>query len=117
MIITEDIRTKINDCLIENKKPMSATEIADIIDMTTQKTTAILKQMVLYGEIKTCVINNNNKKYKTYVYNEYVDNDVVIDYEIASKKEEIRFAIEEFFDKVAIFIEKSVDFFILYWYN
>lgn len=117
MIITEDIRTKINNCLTENKEPMCATEIANVIDMTTQKTTAILKQMVLYGEIKTCVINDNNKKYKKYICNEYMDNDIVIDYEIASKKEEFCFIIEETFEKIITFIEISIDFFMWYWYN
>ena len=117
MYIAEDVRIKIEDCLTKNNKPMSATEIANEIgDISTQRATAILKSMVYYGLIKRCIITTDNIHYAKYTHNDY-EEEIVIDYEIASEKEEIRFAIENFFDRIATFIEKSVDFFILYWYN
>ena len=117
MIITEDIRIKIMDCLTENNKPMSANEIANEIgDISAQRATAILKSMVYCGLIEKRAIVKNNKNCIAYVHSDY-EEEIIIDYEIANEKEEVCFAFEEFFDKIATFIEKSVDFFILYWYN
>ena len=116
MIITEDIRIKIMDCLTENNKPMCANEIANEIGVSTQKATAILKSMIYCGLIEKRAIVKNNKNCIAYVHSNY-EEEIIIDYEIANEKEEVCFAFEEFFDKIATFIEKSVDFFILYWYN
>ena len=117
MYIAEDIRIKIMDCLTENNKPMCANEIANEIgDISAQRATAILKSMVYCGLIEKRAITKNNRNYIAYVHSDY-EEEVVIDYEIANEKEEVCFALEEFFDKIATFIEKSVDFFILYWYN
>lgn len=117
MYITSDVRMKIEDCLVKNNKPMSATEIANEIgEFSTQRTTAILKSMVYCGLIEKRAIVKNNKNCIAYVHSDY-EEEIIIDYEIADRKEEVCFTLEEFFDKVATFIEKSVDFLILYWYN
>lgn len=116
MYITSDIRMEIEDCLVNNNRPMSATEIANKIGFSTQRTTAILKSMVYCGLIEKRVITKNNRNCIAYVHSDY-EEEIIIDYEIANEKEEFCFTLEEFFDKVATFIEKSVDFLILYWYN
>ena len=67
MYIAEEIKTKIEDCLTKNNRPMSAIEIADEIgDISAQRTTAILKSMVYYGLIEKCAITKNNRNFMLY---------------------------------------------------
>lgn len=118
MYIASDIRMKIEDCLTRNNRPMTATEIVKELGdvyISTQRMTAILKTMTCEGSIEKHAIVNHNKYYMAYTHNDYEE--IIIDYEIANRKEKICFIFEEFFNRITTVIEKSVDFLILYWYN
>lgn len=106
-IMHDYYKNDILDILKRAKKPLTASEVANELCITTQRAAALLCSMTKNGEVKTFI--STDKPIKRYSNSEFTFEDVSIDFEIATPFEEFKFNFLQNLDNLVTFFEKCVD--------